>query len=62
MGMPSAVAQGSVVFSFGEGNTENDLDYVLEEFPQIIARLREMSPYSRGWGDEEGEETCIPKK
>jgi cysteine desulfurase len=62
MGIPSGVAQGSVVFSLGEGNTEGDIDYVLDEFPRIIARLREISPYAQGWGDEEGEATCIPKK
>ncbi len=62
MGVPTAVAQGSVVFSLGEGNTEEDVDYVLEEFPQIITRLREISPFAQGWGEKEGEGQCTPRK
>jgi cysteine desulfurase len=63
MGLPSAVAQGSVVFTLGEGTTKEDLDYTLELFPQIIGRLREMSPYAKGWGGtEEDAGPCIPKK
>lgn len=63
MGLPSAVAQGSVVFSAGEGNSGEDVDYVLEEFPGIIGKLREISPYAQGWGgDEEDKGTCIPKR
>jgi cysteine desulfurase len=63
MGLSSAVAQGSVVFSLGEDTTDEDVEYVLEEFPQIITRLREISPYAQGWGEaEEDKGTCIPKK
>ena len=51
MGVPTQTAQGSVVFSLGEETTEADIDYVLNEFPQVIKRLREISPYaSEGWG------------
>jgi cysteine desulfurase len=56
LGIPSGVAQGSVVFSMGDGNTGDEIDYALDEFPRIIARLREMSPYAEGWGDEEEKE------
>jgi cysteine desulfurase len=63
MGLSSAVAQGSVVFTTGEGNTGEDVDYVLSEFPRIIGRLREISPYAGGWGEQEEDKgTCIPKK
>lgn len=63
MGIPSEVAQGSVVFTAGEGNDDDDVDYVLEEFPRIIVRLREISPYAKGWGkQEEDKGSCIPKK
>lgn len=55
MGIPSALAQGSVVFSVGIDNTLEDVNYFLNEFPQIINRLREMSPFAKGWGtDAEG--------
>ena len=44
MGYSHALAQGSIVFSFIEENKEEDIDYLLEIFPPIIRRLREMSP------------------
>lgn len=62
MGVPTNTAQGSVVFSLGEGNTDEDADYVLTEFPAVINRLREISPYQKGWGETEDEGQCIPKK
>lgn len=53
IGIPTHSAQGSVVFTLGEGTTEQDIDYLNEVFPQIISRLREISPYSKGWGEME---------
>lgn len=44
MGIPHAVAQGSLLFSFGLDNTGEDVDYVLETMPPIVDRLRQMSP------------------
>jgi len=44
IGTEVSLAQGSLVFSLGEGNTEADVDHVLEVFPKIVGRLREMSP------------------
>jgi len=44
MGVAPAVAQGSIRFSLGKDNTEEDIDYVLEVLPEIISRLRAMSP------------------
>ena len=58
IGIPSALAQGSIVFTVGEGNSEEDVDYFLNEFPAIIKRLREMSPFAKGWGEEGQGETC----
>ena len=46
MGIPPEVAHGSIRFSFGRSNTVEDVDYVIKEAPPIIARLREMSPFS----------------
>lgn len=44
MGIPPEIAHGSVRFSLGRDNTEEDIDYVLEVLPPIIERLRSMSP------------------
>lgn len=44
MGIDHALAQGSIVFSLGAGNTTEDIDYLLEKLPPIVKRLREMSP------------------
>lgn len=37
-------AHGSVRFSIGRNNTEEEIDYVLEKFPPIIEKLRKLSP------------------
>ncbi len=39
-----AVAQGSVLMVLSKYNTDGDIDYLLNEFPPIVARLRNMSP------------------
>ena len=44
MGVDHALAQGSLVFSIIEDNTEEDVEYLLDVFPPIIERLRQMSP------------------
>ncbi|MBC7231320.1 MAG: cysteine desulfurase [Actinobacteria bacterium] len=47
-GIPAERAQGSILFSFGLQNTMEDVDHVLEVFPPIVERLRQMSPlYAR---------------
>ncbi len=46
MGVVPATAQGSVRFSLGRENTEEDIGYVLEQLPAIVERLRAMSPFS----------------
>jgi len=44
MGLSHEIAQGSVLFTFGIDNSEEDVDYVLEVMPPIVERLRQMSP------------------
>ena len=44
IGLPHEVAHGSLRLSFGDYNTEEDIDYILEVLPPIIERLRSMSP------------------
>jgi len=46
MGVPPAMAQGSIRFSLGRDNTAEQVDYVVAELPAIIERLRAMSPFS----------------
>lgn len=44
MGIDPALAQSSIRFSFGRDNTMEDVNYVVDVLPEIIARLRSMSP------------------
>jgi cysteine sulfinate desulfinase/cysteine desulfurase-like protein len=39
------VAQGSIRFSLGRYNTEEEIETTLSVLPAIIAKLAEMSPY-----------------
>jgi cysteine desulfurase len=44
MDMPSELAQGSIVFTLGRENTDEEIDTVLDFFPPVVERLRKMSP------------------
>ena len=44
MGIPGENAHGSLRVTLGRSTTDEDIDYFLEVFPPIVARLREMSP------------------
>lgn len=44
IGLPHEIAHGSLRLSFGDENTDEDVDYILEEIPKIVSRLRDMSP------------------
>jgi cysteine desulfurase len=48
IGVETALAQGSLVFTLGESNTIEDVDYVAEVLPPIVERLRQMSPLYEG--------------
>jgi len=50
MGIPPETAHGSLRFSVGRSNTENDIDKVIEVLPPIVEKLREMSPFGKGKG------------
>jgi cysteine desulfurase len=48
MGLPHEIAQGSLLLTLGLETQGGDIEYVLEKFPPIVARLRQMSPlYSK---------------
>lgn len=44
MGISPEKIHGSIRFSFGKGNTEEDVNYVAEILPPIIKKIRGMSP------------------
>ncbi|QIB26498.1 cysteine desulfurase NifS [Caloranaerobacter azorensis] len=44
IGLPHEIAHGSLRFTLGDFNTEEDVDYVVESLVKIVERLREMSP------------------
>ena len=43
MGVPKDLIEGSLRFSLGWGNTDEDIDRVIEVLPDIVARLRAVS-------------------
>ncbi len=45
MGIPFTAMHGSVRFSLSRYTTEAEIEFVLREFPEMIARLRRLSPY-----------------
>lgn len=46
LGYPRDRALGSLRLSLGKGNTEADVDLILERLPSMVARLRAMTPIS----------------
>ena len=44
IGLPHEVAHGSVRITLSHGNTEEDVDYIIEKLTATVARLRAMSP------------------
>ena len=44
IGLPHEIAHGSLSLSFSDVNDESDVDYIIEVLPQIVERLRAMSP------------------
>ncbi|MDF2878503.1 MAG: nifS [Clostridia bacterium] len=44
LGLPHEKAHGSVRFTLAESTTKEQVDYVLEKMPQIVQRMRDMSP------------------
>ena len=48
IGLPHEKAHGSIRLSMGHFTIEEQVDYVIEAFPPIINRLRQMSPLFEG--------------
>jgi cysteine desulfurase len=47
LGRNDELARGSIRFSFGKDNTQEDVNYVLEVLPQVVERLRALSPLNK---------------
>ena len=45
MNIPFSAAHGTIRFSLSRFTTEAEIDRTLEVLPNIIGRLRELSPY-----------------
>ncbi|MCM8771588.1 MAG: cysteine desulfurase NifS [Candidatus Omnitrophica bacterium] len=45
IGIPPEIAHGSLRFSLGKYNKEEDVDKVLDVLPKIVEKLRKMSPF-----------------
>ncbi|MBU4372429.1 MAG: cysteine desulfurase NifS [Proteobacteria bacterium] len=50
IGLPHEFSHGSLRFSLGRFTKESDIDAVLEALPQVVRRLRAMSPLPGGKG------------
>ncbi|MDI6839683.1 MAG: cysteine desulfurase NifS [bacterium] len=47
MGIPPQVAHSSLRFSLGRDNTDADIERVIDVFPGVVNRLREISPFGK---------------
>jgi cysteine desulfurase len=47
IGLPRDNSYGSLRFSFGQYNTKEDVDYVLEVLPAVVDKLRKLSPLAQ---------------
>jgi cysteine desulfurase len=48
MGVPFTFAHGSIRFSLSRYTTGAEVDYVVDNLPQVIETLRKISPYKQG--------------
>ena len=54
IGLPHEIAHGSLRLSINEETTEDDVDYILSVIPDVVKRLRAMSPLWEKIRKEEG--------
>lgn len=45
MGVPFTAVHGSIRFSLSRYTTEEEIDYVLKHCPEVVAKMRAMSPF-----------------
>ncbi len=56
MGVPAETAHGSIRFTFGTDNTEEEVDYAIDVVAKTVEKLRAMSPLFK---TEEGEKEYV---
>ena len=44
IGLDQGLGQAAIMLTLGQDNTDADIDYVLETLPQVVSKLRDMSP------------------
>jgi cysteine desulfurase len=59
MNVPFTAMHGSVRFSLSRYNTDEEIDHILKVFPDIVARLRKLSPYWDSANDRPREGTAF---
>ena len=55
IGLPHELAHGSLRLSIGDFTTEEDIDYIIDNLPKVIERLRSMSPLYETFVREQGQ-------
>ena len=56
MGVPFTAAHGSIRFSLSIYNTKEEMDYIIENIPPIIERLRNISPFWKDYLKSQGKQ------
>jgi cysteine desulfurase len=54
MGLPYTLLHGSIRFSLSRYTTAGEIDRVLQVMPQIVTRLRAMSPFNSDTDEQQG--------
>jgi cysteine desulfurase len=49
IGLKPEEAHGSLRLTLGKYNTKEDVEYVVEILPEVVEKLRKISPFKRGW-------------
>lgn len=53
IGLRPEETHGSLRFTLGKQNSDEDVDYVLEVLPNVVERLRRISPFKKDFGEYE---------
>ncbi|MEM9447160.1 MAG: cysteine desulfurase NifS [Cyanobacteria bacterium P01_E01_bin.6] len=64
MGLPYTILHGSIRFSLSRYTTEEEINTVLDMMPEIVERLRAMSPFNNdeaGWLQDRSEAVAVAR-